>query len=181
MASAIGLSLVSLDLLTATKRPEVLDHLVDRSRPPARVIVCEDTVGTRCARTAAERMRITVAWIEEPAGYRGAWMAASRRDRGPGAPGIASQSVVAEDGTGWIEVVTAVPAIGVEPGDTPAILLTAHGDTASVWIDETLGLVSIEWTHEDTGYVLTAQPRPWDPASVMNVWKQIRYSAPRQP
>jgi hypothetical protein len=123
---------------------------------------------------------MTVAWISEPTGYELAWLAASRNEEGPNGPAVASQYLVDADGRGWTEIVTAVPAIEVEPGDTPPILLSHDGDTASVWIDETLGLVSIEWTHDDIGYVLTAQPRPWDPTSVMNVWKQMRYAGPRE-
>jgi hypothetical protein len=180
MAAALGLALVSINFLGPTERPEMLDQLFDPAPPPARVIVCEGTMATTCARAAARRTGMTVAWISEPTGYELAWLAASRNEEGPNGPAVASQYLVDADGRGWTEIVTAVPAIEVEPGDTPAILLSHDGDTASVWIDETLGLVSIEWTHDDIGYVLTAQPRPWDPTSVMNVWKQMRYAGPRE-
>jgi hypothetical protein len=139
------------------------------------MIVCEDVMERRCARAAAEQAGIPVAWIDQPRGYALAWMAASPNEEGPDGPAIAIQRLVDVDGSGWAEIVTAVPAIAVEPDEPPTMVLSHHGETASAWIDETLGLVSIGWTDDGVGYVLTAQPRPWDPNSVMRAWERMRY------
>jgi hypothetical protein len=170
-----------MQLLGGTNGPGSLGQLVQplgRHRPPARMIVCRGSMEAACARAAASRAGMTVAWIDEPAGYELAWMAASTNEGDIERPALARLYLVDGDGPGWIEIVTAVPAITVEPGRDPGTSISDDGHAASVWVDDTLGLVSIEWLHDGEGYVLTAQPRPWDPTAVIRHWKRMRYAAP---
>jgi hypothetical protein len=147
-----------------------------KSPPPARMKVCEGTMDAACAQEAAEQTFTTFAWIDEPEGFKLEWVMATGDPEGPA---VASQYLLGANGQGMIEVVTAVPAIAVQPGTPPTASVSNGTDTASVWIDEELGFVSMEWTHDGIGYVLTAQPRPWDPSGVVEVWKTVRYTSPK--
>jgi hypothetical protein len=149
-----------------------------KSPPPARMMVCEGVMDSACAQDAANQAFITFAWLDEPAGYELAWVIATGDPKSPDGPAIASEYLLGSDGLGMIEVVTALPAIEVEPGTPPTSSVSNGTDTASVWVDREFGLVSMEWTHEGIGYVLTAQPRPWEPTTVVEAWKAIRYTSP---
>lgn len=149
-----------------------------KSPPPARMMVCEGAIDPACAQDAADQAFTTFAWLDEPAGYELAWVIATGDPKSPDGPAIASEYLLGSDGLGMMEVVTSLPAIEVEPGMPPTSSVSNGTDTASVWVDEDFGLVSMEWTHEGIGYVLTAQPRPWDLSMVVEAWKTIRYTSP---
>lgn len=175
-----GASYITLEAIQHDAATDALlnDLFKPKSPPPARLMVCEGTMDLACAQEAAEQAFTPVAWIDEPAGYELAWVIATGNSESHG-PAIASQYLLGSDGQGMIEVVTALPAIDVEPRTPPTDSVSNGTDTASVWIDVGLGLVSMEWTHEGIGYVLIAQPRPWDPSAVVDVWKTIRYESPK--
>ena len=46
-------------------------------------------------------------------------------------------------------------------------------------IHEVFGTTSVEWTHDGITYLITAQPRPWDPSAVVDAWKTVQYATPR--
>jgi hypothetical protein len=183
LAVAIVLAGAGYITLDAMQRDAANDALLNdlfkpKSPPPARMMVCEGTMDSACAQEAAEQSFTTVAWIDEPAGYELAWVIATGNPESPDGPAIASQYLLGTDGQGMIEVVTGLPAIDVEPGTPPSDSVSNGTDTASVWIDDEFGLVSMEWTHEGIGYVITAQPRPWDHSAVVDAWRTIQYASP---
>jgi hypothetical protein len=149
------------------------------SPPPARMMVCEGAMDATCAGAAAERVAIAFAWVDEPMGYELAWVIASRNPGNPDGTAIASQYLVGADGQGFMEVVTSVPPIPGEFPSPPSRSVSNGIDTATVWEDDELGVIQLEWTHDGVEYVLTAQPRPWDPSAVIEVWKTIQYTTPR--
>ena len=156
-------------------RPESLPTFTPRSSPPARLVLCEGTMDVACAQDAAERAFTTVAWMDEPSGYNLAWVWATGE---PGGSSVAMQYLLDADGQGAIEVVTAIPAIDVEPGTPPSRLVSNGDDTASVLINDELGWVAIDWTHDGIGYLISAKPRPWKPDAIVDAWKTIKYASP---
>jgi hypothetical protein len=179
---AVSISIVCVGYLTieamwsdAANQALLNDLFRPKFPPPARVVVCEGAMDATCAQEAADEAFTVFAWLKEPTGYDLAWVAATGNPKGPT---LATEYLLDSDGEGMIEVVTAVPAIGVEPGTSSVSSISNGTDTASVWVDEQFGVVSIEWTHERIGYLITAQPRPWDPSAVVEAWKTIRYTAP---
>lgn len=155
------------------------------SSPPARLVVCNGAMNPACAQQAADRIGTTVAWLDEPPGYRLEWLVANRHaeavDSAVSDDGvIATQYFVGgADDRGMFEVVTSVPPLPFGPPPPQPRSVSNGTDTGSFRIDEVFGTASIEWTHEGIAYVLTAQPRPWDPAAVVDVWKTIRYASPK--
>jgi hypothetical protein len=158
-----------------SKPPERLPTFTPRSSPPARLVLCEDTMDVSCARDAAERAFTTVAWMDEPSGYKLAWVWATGH---PDGSSVAMQYLLDADGQGAIEVVTAIPAIDVEPGTPPTRFVSNGDDTASVLINEELGWVAIDWTQDGIGYLISAKPRPWNPDAIVDAWKTIQYASP---
>jgi hypothetical protein len=148
------------------------------SPPPARLVTCRGAMDAACAQTAADRIGITVAWLDAPPGYRLEWMLANDRTVSTEVGVIASQYFLGSDGRGMFEVVTSVPPIGDGPPPTRAQSLSHGADTGSLWVDARFGIVSIEWTHEGIVYLITAQPRPWNPDAVVDAWRTIHYASP---
>lgn len=147
------------------------------SRPPARLVVCEGVMDSACAQDAADRIGTTVAWLDGPAGYDLEWMFATANPVMPDEGVIATQYFVGEDGYGMFEVLTSVPPL--PSGAPPQSRFVSNGpDRGSVWMDETTGIASVEWSHDGIKYVITAQPRPWDPSAVVEAWKTIHYTSP---
>jgi hypothetical protein len=176
---SVGYLAIEANQRDAANEALLNDLFQPKSPPPARMMVCEGAMDSACAQDAADQASTTFAWLDEPAGYELGWVIATGDPQSPEGPAIASEYLLGPGGQGMIEVVTSLPAIEVEPGTPPTSSVSNGADTASVWVDEDFGLVSMEWTHEGIGYVLTAQPRPWDPSSVVQAWKTIRYTSPR--
>jgi hypothetical protein len=165
-------------------RDEMLRPL---SPPPARLTVCKGAMDSACAQDVADRIRTTVAWLDEPAGYKLEWFVADRHAEAvdPSAPEdgvVATQYFVGgTDGRGMFEVMTSVPPLPSPPPPPRSRIVSNGTDTGSVWMDEQSGTASVEWTHDGIVYVITAQPRPWDPSAIVDVWKTIQYASPRLP
>jgi hypothetical protein len=184
LAVAIVLASAALITYTTMQRNAANRALLDDlfkpvSAPPARMVVCEGAMDGTCARAAAGRVATTMAWVDEPAGYQLAWVIASRNPGNPDGPAIASEYLIGKDGQGFIEVVTSVPPVPGEFPGPPSRSVSNGSDTATVWLDDEFGLVELEWTHDGIEYELTAQPRPWDPSAVVDVWKTIQYESPK--
>jgi hypothetical protein len=156
-------------------QPKSLPTFTPRSSPPARLLLCEGAMDVGCAQDAAERAFTRVAWMDEPSGYKLAWVWATGD---PGGSSLAMQYLLDADGQGAIEVVTAIPAIDVEPGTLPSRFVSNGDDTASVLIDDEMGWVAIDWTHDGTGYLISAKPRPWNPDAIVDAWRTIQYASP---
>lgn len=175
VALAVIFVVASVAYASASLQPEGLPIFKPKSSPPARLVVCEGTMDVTCAQRAAERAFTTVAWIDEPSGYELAWVWAKGYRDGPA---TASQYLLDADGQGAIELVTALPAVEVEPGTPPARSASNGTDTASVWVNDEFGVVQLEWTHDGIGYLINAKPRPWDPSTVIDAWTTIQYASP---
>jgi hypothetical protein len=162
-------------------RDEMLRPL---SPPPARLTVCKGAMDSACAQDAAERIGATVAWLDEPAGYQLEWMVANRHAEAVDAA-TPEDGVVATqyfrggtDGRGMFEVMTSVPPLRGPPPPPRSRLVSNGTDTGSVWMDQASGTASVEWTHHGITYIITAQPRPWDPSAIVNAWKTVQYASP---
>jgi hypothetical protein len=165
-------------------RDEMLRPL---SPPPARLTVCKGAMDSACAQDAADRIGTTVAWLDEPAGYELEWLVADRHAEA-GDPATPEGGVVATqyfvggtDGRGMFEVMTSVPPLPSPPPPPRSRLVSNGTDTGSVWMDQASGTASVEWAHDGIVYVITAQPRPWDPAAIVDAWKTIEYASPSHP
>jgi hypothetical protein len=92
---------------------------------------------------------------------------------------VAVQYFVTPDGHGMFEVLTSVPPL-VESSPPPHDRRPVSNgtDTGSTWMDEITGTASVEWTHDGIRYLITAAPRPWDPAAVVDAWKTVQYTSP---
>jgi hypothetical protein len=71
------------------------------------------------------------------------------------------------------EVLTSVPPIPESSPPLQSRSVSNGTDTGSMWMDEVTGTASVVWTHDGIEYLITAQPRPWDPSAVVDVWKMI--------
>lgn len=157
------------------------------SSPPARLVVCRGEMDSACAQEAADRIGTTVAWLDEPAGYRLEWLVANRHAEtvDPAVPDdgvIATQYFVGgADDRGMFEVMTSVPPLASGPPPPRSRSVSNGTDNGSVWMDEVTGTASVVWTHDGITYLITAQPRPWDPSAVVDAWKAIRYASPQHP
>jgi hypothetical protein len=80
------------------------------------------------------------------------------------------------------EVMTSLPPL-VESSPPPQSHRSVSNgtDTGSLWMAEVSGTASVEWMHDGIAYLITAQPRPWDPSAVVDAWKTIRYASPQHP
>ena len=163
-------------------RDEMLRPL---SPPPARLTVCKGAMDWACAQDAADRIGTTVAWLDEPAGYELEWFVANRHAEAVD-PATPDDGVVATqyflggtDGRGMFEVMTSVPPLLSPPPPFRSRLVSNGTDTGSFWMAEASGTASVEWTHNGIVYVITAQPRPWDPSAIVDAWKTIQYAPPR--
>ena len=162
-------------------RAEMLRPL---SPPPARLTICKGAMDAACAQDAADRIGTTVAWLDEPAGYELEWFVANRHAESvdPATPEdgvIATQYFVGgADGRGMFEVMTSVPPLPSPPPPPRSRLVSNGTDTGSVWMDEASGTASVEWTHDGIVYIITAQPRPWDPSAIVGAWKTVQYTSP---
>jgi len=160
-------------------RDEMLRPL---SPPPARLLVCRGAMDAACAQDAADRIGTTVAWLDEPAGYGFEWFVANRHPVDPAIPDavVATQYFVGgADDRGMFEVMTSVPPLPGAPPPPRSRSVSNGTDAGSVWMDEVSGTASVEWTHDGITYVITAQPRPWDPSAVVDAWKTIQYASPQ--
>jgi hypothetical protein len=194
MAAAAAITLAGAAYITyATLQPDAADRaLIDEmsrplSPPSARLVVCKGAMDAACAQEAADRIGTTVAWLDEPAGYELEWFVANRHPE-PVDPAVPDHGVIATqyflggaDGRGMFEVMTSVPPLPVGPPPPRSRSVSNGTDTGSVRVDEVFGTASIEWTHDGIAYVITAQPRPWDPSAVVDAWKTIRYASPQHP
>jgi hypothetical protein len=176
-----GVAYIGQESVQSEDREALDDIFQPLFPPPARMVVCEGTMDATCAQTAADRVATTVAWLDEPAGYELAWVIASRNPGDPDGPAIASQNLVGTDGRGFMEVVTSVPPMPGGHTSPPSRSVSNGEDTATVWVDDVFGVVEMEWTHGGIEYGMFAQPRPWDPSAVIEVWKTVRYTSPRHP
>jgi len=149
------------------------------SPPPARLVVCKGSMNAACARRTAERIGTTVAWLEEPAGFQLEWMFATADPVIPEGGVIATQYLVASESSGMLEVLTSVPPLPTSAPPSQSRLVSDGTDRGTMWFDERLGVASIVWTHDGVEYLITAQPRPWDPSAVVDVWRTIRYASPK--
>jgi hypothetical protein len=157
------------------------------SQPPARLVVCKGAMDAACAQEAADRIGTTVAWLDEPAGYRLEWLVTNRHAE-PVDPAVPDDGVIATqyfvggaDDRGMFEVMTSVPPL-VESSPPQSRRSVSNGtDTGSFWMAEVSGTASVEWTHDGITYLITAQPRPWDPAAVVDAWQTIQYASPQHP
>ena len=135
-----------------------------------------------CAQEAADRIGMTVAWLDEPAGYQLEWLVANRHPVDPAIPDggvIATQYFLGgADGRGMFEVMTSVPPLPSGPPSSRSRSVSNGTDTGSLWVDEVFGTASIDWTHDGIEYLITAQPLPWDPSAVVDAWKTIQYASP---
>jgi hypothetical protein len=166
----------------AADRAHLDQMLRPLSPPPARLVVCKGAMDSICARDAADRIGTTVAWLDEPAGYELEWMFATADPVIPDEGVLAVQYFVTPDGHGMFEVLTSVPPL-VESSPPPQSRRSVSNgtDTGSFWMAEASGTASVEWTHDGITYLITAQPRPWDPSAVVDAWKTIQYSTPHHP
>jgi hypothetical protein len=180
---AVALLVASYTYLrTVTSQSGVRAHIDEIFRPlsppPPRLVVCTDSMDAACAQRAADRIGTTVAWLDEPPGYELEWMLANDRTVSPADGVIATQYFLGADGHGMFEVVTSVPPLGDPP--TPRSRAIFNGtDHGKMWVDEQFGVVSIGWAHDGVEYLITAQPRPWDPLTVEQAWKTVRYASPK--
>jgi hypothetical protein len=158
------------------------------SSPPARLVVCRGEMDSACAQEAADRIGTTVAWLDAPVGYRLEWLVANRYVE-PVDPTVPDDGVIATqyfvggaDDRGMFEVMTSLPPL-VESSPPPQSHRSVSNgtDTGSLWMAEVSGTASVEWMHDGIAYLITAQPRPWDPSAVVDAWKTIRYASPQHP
>lgn len=156
------------------------------SSPPARLVACKGAMDSICAQEAADRIGTTVAWLDEPSGYELEWFVANRH-AAPVDPAIRGDGVIATqyfvggaDDRGMFEVMTSVPPL-VESSPPPRSRRSISNgtDTGSFWMAEVSGTASVEWMHDGITYLITAQPRPWDPSAVVDAWKTIQYATPQ--
>jgi hypothetical protein len=158
------------------------------SSPPARLVVCRGEMDSACAQEAADRIGTTVAWLDEPAGYQLEWLVANRHVE-PVDPAVPDDGVIATQyflggagGRGMFEVMTSVPPlVESSPPPRPHRSVWNGTDTGTLWMAEVSGTASVEWMHDGITYLITAQPRPWDPSAVVDAWKTIRYASPQHP
>ena len=114
------------------------------SPPPGRLSACTQIMEPSCARIAAKRIGTTVAWLDEPGGYELAWLFATHQPVIPDQGVIAVQYFVGSDGHGMMELVTSVPPIPAEQM-TPSRSVSNGEDIATIWLDDVLGILSLEW------------------------------------
>jgi hypothetical protein len=158
------------------------------SSPPARLVVCRGEMDSACAQEAADRIGTTVAWLDAPAGYQLEWLVANRHVE-PVDPAVPDDGVIATQyflggagGRGMFEVMTSVPPfVESSPPPQPHRSVSNGTDTGTLWMAEVSGMASVEWMHDGITYLITAQPRPWDPSAVVDAWKTIRYASPQHP
>ena len=192
MAVAVLFAGAAYIAYTTTQRDAADRALIDQmfrplSSPPARLVVCKGAMDSACAQDAADRIGTTVAWLDEPAGYELEWFVANRHAEAVD-PATPEDGVVATqyflggtDGRGMFEVMTSVPPLPSPPPPPQSRLVSNGTDTGSFWMAEASGTASVEWTHNGIVYVITAQPRPWDPSAIVDAWKTIEYASPRLP
>jgi hypothetical protein len=174
-ATSVTYTTMQRDVSIVALRDEMFRPL---SPPPTRLVVCRGAMDAACAQETANRIGTTVAWLDEPAGYGLEWMFATADPVIPDEGVIATQFFVTADGHGMFEVLTSVPPMP-ESSPPPQSRSVSNGtDTGSMWMDEVTGTASVVWTHDGIEYLITAQPRPWDPSAIIDVWKTIRYASP---
>jgi hypothetical protein len=187
----LAVAIVVVGVALITRLDAASEALIDQmfrplSSPPARLVVCNGVMNWACAQRAADRIGTTVAWLDEPPGYRLEWFVANRHaeamDPASSDGVIATQYFVGgSDDRGMFEVVTSAPPLPFGPPPPRPLSVSNGTDAGSFRVDEVFGTASIEWTHEGITYVITARPRPWDPAAVVDAWKTIRYTSPKSP
>jgi hypothetical protein len=165
--------------LDAKNRALIDDIFRPLSAPPVRLVVCRGAMDTACAQEAADRVGTTVAWLDDPPGYELEWMFATGDPVIPDGGVIATQYFVGTDGQGMFEVLTSVPPLPPGPIPPQSRPVSNGEDTGSIWVEEVSGIASVEWTHDGIKYIITAQPRPWDPSAVVDVWRTVQYAVPR--
>jgi hypothetical protein len=183
-AASIAYTTMHRDAAGEALRAEMFMPL---SPPPARLTICKGAMGSACAQDAADRIGTTVAWLDEPADYELEWFVANRHAEAVD-PATSDDGVVATqyflggpNGRGMFEVMTSVPPLPSPPPPPRSRLVSNGTDTGSFWMDEASGTASVEWTHNGIVYVITAQPRPWDPSAIVDAWKTVQYASPRLP
>ena len=156
-------------------------------KPPAHAVVCRTEMTPACAREAAKRVHLTVAWIPVPAGYRLQWLGAAGDPKGPRKHRIAFESMT----TGSVDMeLDTQPGGPWQPANERLIgtyleagtVVTAYHELILSEPDPTT--LTLRWRHRHTQYQLWVssttlfdrlQP---DPARSAALVAGVRYANP---
>jgi hypothetical protein len=165
---------------------ELLASAFTPGTPPARMLMCKDTVTTACVRQAADTSGLAVAWMPAPTGYHLDWISAvSSSTALPASPGgttsvggLATEHLSGsagsqlEVGSGFLQ--------GPQPG---SVVGTASNgpDTATIK-EETLAdstiVLELDWQHDGTPYYILRVGGDGSASTLEATWRQVTYKPP---